>query len=1114
MSTRVALNHRLSFAFHRPVNLITLWLRLRPAPHTAAKIEAYTLQVHAEPNWLNWVCDPFENHLGRLDLPEPVGRVGLDVDFIAELAPTNPFDFLVEPFANDYPFEYPDQVRKELSPYLLLQNNGPVFANWLDQLDCSPCYLVEFLARLNEQVHHKLRVLSPTTPKRVDLGAVVNRGGGCPWDLAWALTQSLRFAGLAARFTSGYLISLGSQAGGNDLASLHAWSEVFVPGAGWVGLDPSSGILTAECHVPLASAPDSFRTFPLVGILEQAVESSRNEVQVRRLNPVPPGKPFSETQWRDITATGHYIDDALTKDQIGLCSSAEVNFVSAANEQLPEWTHDALGDDKRQAAQALMKRLKTTWAAGGAIHLSQGEHFRGEPTARWQLICSFRADDRPLWKNPALLAACRDSNQSVSSHDAERFAQALATALGLSTDLLIAAHEDPLHQSWTNASLLAYMPSAEELQDPLQRQALADRLSVTHSEPCGYVLPLRWDPVRRGWASGRWQFRRSQLYLLPGDFPIGFRLPLESLAKETVEADDLALEPSPFEDKPLLAEVYGEASARQTVIGPPPATLADADRGDHGRAPRTALSVEARTDGLYIFLPPIHDVEHYVDLIAAIESAAETTGTPVALEGYPPPHDHRLKRFVLQPDNGLLRLFLPAAASWQEQSALYETAFAEADAVGLRAQHGDNLDDNTLRRPNNFTTVTLSGPTPSTSPFLTRPQVLRSLIAYWQNHPCLSYLFRSTGVGPSGNAPRPDEGRDDALYELGIALSRFPTGRSHSLWVPDRLLRHLLADASGKMDRAEIRVDQLYAPERQSLRLGQIMLHSFEMPPTSRLASLQALLLRALIAYFGRQPYTDRLVAWQSALHDRFMLPQVLWEDLGTILSDLGEAGFPLQQEWFAPIVELNFPSLGRVKIGDITLELRRAHEPWPLLAEEVSGGGVVRFIDTANERLQVRLSGLPPDRYVLSCNQACVPLHTGAVQGTYVAGVRYKIDQPSSTLHPTLPPVEALVFDLIDSWTGRAIGGCTYYPARPRTWAYGVTGTSWQPELGEPELGGRAPIPPQPPAMSLAATPVSGRFSDQGSCLGMMAVPHQRDDRRRPYLLDLTKVAVAGPGA
>ncbi|GAA4454949.1 transglutaminase family protein [Novipirellula rosea] len=1123
MSMRVALSHHLSFVFHRQLNPTTLWLRLRPAPHTAAEIEAYSMKVHAEPVWLTWARDPFENHLGRLDLPEPFSRVGFDVEFIADLVPFNPFSFFVEPFANDYPFEYPEQLRKELIPYLHQEPCGDAFTGWLAGLDRTPRYLVEYLTLLNNEVHDRLKVYPSSGVKPNPLDTVIENGGGSPQDLAWVLTQSLRSLGLAARFTSGYLITLATDSDGNvsdddsaDVARIHAWSEVFIPGAGWIGLDPSLGIFTAEHHVPLASAPDRFRTLPLVGIKEQWVESSRDEVKLRRLKPRAPSKLLSETHWRDIVATGRFVDETLSKQQLALCSSAEVNFIydsSAPSSESAATTATSTPID-REVAEQLLERLKAKWAAGGAVHIGQGEHYRGESSARWRMTCCYRTDGHPLWCNEERSASCRHGAQDVTVKDAHQFACTLANGLAVNADFVIAAHEDRLYQLWSDSSQLNMLPDSDELKDPLRRQRLAERLSAPQSAPTGYVLPLRWDPIRNRWSSGKWEFRRAGLFLLPGDFAMGFRLPLGSLSKLATEPDDIATEPSQFEEKALLPQIYGEASARQTVISPLQDAPEVVDSGKNGRAPRTALCVEARDNAIHVFLPPIHFVEHYVELIAVIQATAQQLQLPVVLEGYDPPQDQRLKRFVIEPDRNRVRLVLPAASSWQQQCELYETAYAEAKAVGLVPESGlseDNddvvhlaeLDEEKVQRASSNTALTLGGPTPSSSPFLNHPQLLRSLISYWQNHPCLSYLFSGTQIGPSGNAPRPDEGRDDALYELGIALERFPVTDSPHLWLPDRLLRHLLADASGNMHRAEIRVDTLYAPERQSRRLGQILLQSFTMAPISTLASLQALLVRALIAHFKRRPYAEPLVRWESQLHDRFMLPQVLWDDFNSVIRDLNESGFPLQQEWFQSIFELNFPRLGRVQIGDITLELRRAHEPWPLLAEEVTGAGIARFIDVANERLQVRLSGVIPDRYVLACNRESVPLKRGSTEGEYVAGVRYKVTQPPSTLHPTIAPVTALVFDLIDTWTSKSIGGCTYYPAAPQTWTDEAGAT---PE--KVELAGREPtVPPLPAAP--APIRVSGRFEGTGSGDNAIGTPTQRLDRRFPYLLDLTKVAV-----
>ncbi|EMI16636.1 transglutaminase-like superfamily domain-containing protein [Rhodopirellula maiorica SM1] len=1121
MSMRVALCHHLSFVFHRQLDPTTLWLRLRPAPHTAAKIEAYSIKVHADPVWLTWARDPFENHLGRLDLPKPFSRVGFDVEFIADLVPFNPFGFFVEPFANDYPFEYPDQIRKELIPYLHLQQCGDAFAGWLAALDRSPRYLVEYLTNLNNEVQDKLKVDWSSNAKSSGLDAVIENGGGSPQDLAWVLTQSLRSLGLAARFTSGYLITLSTDGEGNisddasaDNARIHAWSEVFIPGAGWIGLDPSLGIFTAEYHVPLASAPDRFRTVPLTGIKQPLVESSRDQLQLRRLKPTAPNKLLSQTHYHDIAATGRFVDNILSQQKIALCSSAEVNFIRDSSTASPSTTSQSTsaGCDDRELAERLLARLKSKWAAGGAVHIGQGEHYRGESSARWRMSCCYRTDGHPLWFGANQLPGGEASAKQVSSDDAEQFATALATGLSVKPEFVIAAYEDRLHQLLSAPSQLNEVPERDELTDPLRRQRLAQRLSSPQSSPTGYVLPLRWNPIQNRWSSGKWEFRRCELYLLPGDFSMGFRLPLGSLSKHATEADEIATEPSQFEEKTLLPQVYGETSARQTVISPAGDAPEDLDSEKNGRAPRTALCVQPRDNAIHVFLPPIHHTEHYVELIAVIHETAQDLELPVVLEGYDPPQDARLQRFVIEPDRNRLRVALPAASSWQEQSELYETVFAEAKAVGLVPESGlaedaedlthlDECDEEKVQRASSNTSLTLGGPTPSTSPFLKHPPLLRSLISYWQNHPCLSYLFSGTQIGPSGNAPRPDEGRDDALYELGIALERFPVGDSPHLWLPDRLLRHLLADASGNMHRAEIRVDTLYAPERQSRRLGQIMLQSFAMAPISKLASLQALLVRALVAHFHRRPYTAPLVRWESQLHDRFMLPQVLWDDFGLVIRDLNESGLPLQQDWFRSIFELNFPRLGHVQIGDITLELRRAHEPWPLLAEEVTGAGIARFIDVANERLQVRLSGVVPDRYELACNRQSVPLKRGVTDGEYVAGVRYKVTQPPSTLHPTIAAVTKLVFDLIDTWTGKSIGGCTYYPAAPQTCTEASVETPTPVQLP----GGKPTVPPV--AEPQSPVRVSGRFESTGS--GEYTKPTQRLDRRFPYLLDLTKVAV-----
>jgi uncharacterized protein (DUF2126 family) len=574
---------------------------------------------------------------------------------------------------------------------------------------------------------------------------------------------------------------------------------------------------------------------------------------------------------------------------------------------------------------------------------------------------------------------------------------------------------------------------------------------------------------------------------------MGYRLPLDGLIDDEAGVLEAQIERCPFEERGRLPDFHAGARSRHDRGPTEPSTRDD-------RPPRTALCVEGRAGELFVFLPPVSHLEHYLELVAAVEVGAEALNLPVSLEGYEPPEDPRLRRFLLEPEAGVLRLDLPETSSWDELRSVVSAAYEEAWRLGLSTERV-SADDGRRLPAGGGGRLTVGGVSPAESPFLTRPEILRSLIAYWQRHPCLSYLFAGRLIGPSGSAPRPDEGRDEILYELSIALEHLPSGTSDKPWLADRVLRHLLTDPAGNLKRAEIRIDQLYAPERASLRLGSILINAFESAPEARLAALQSLLVLGLIGRFGRHPDSGELRRWGPALHDQFMLPDVLWDDLRMVVADLAAARYPFQLDWFEPLFELRFPVLGSLPIGPLMLELRSAHEPWPLLAEEVTGGGVARFIDAANERLQVTLSGAHPGRYVLACNGHRVPLQGTPTHGEYVAGVRYKVSNPPSTMHPTVWPVQGLVFDVIDTWTGRAIGGCTYLPPQPQIW--GPIGTpAPPPPSGEPREGPRfLPVP----FLSMQAMGKSGRFLPRGSGVGRMAAPPRVDDEQFPYLLDLT---------
>jgi len=1091
MSTRVAILHRMQQMFPQAVELSTHWLRLRPAPHTRAKLEAYSLLVDVEPCFVNWLRDPFENSVARLDLPEPVRALDIQLEIVADLEPVNPFDFLLEPYASRHPFAYPEQLHKELEPYLQVPSDpGPALTRWATGLDLAAAPTIERLSALNQQVHEACTGVPGPIPEALDVEATLERGAGSSWELAWLLTLSLRLSGLAARFVCGYRLDLAPDPSGPDRVSLHNWSEVFLPGAGWVGLDAAAGLFTGETYLPLACTPDPMRARPVIDSKQHPPTWQSETLSVKRLVPEARSWPLSAAQWNDVRALARHIEHDLAEQGLACTSSVSLSFASRMDPTAAEWSSRALGEGKRRAGEQLLTRLRDRLAPGAVLQLGQGEWFAGESLPRWRLGCFFRADGVPVWRDVARQGA--DLARTFGSSDAYGFLKQLADQLGLRSDALHAAYEDPLYELSQQRGGSDVVLSVGDLRDPGRRAALAERMSARAHSPVGYALPIRWDLDSSHPRSGTWVFRRSRLYLTPGDSPLGYRLPLESLVDDPEGQREAQREFSPFD----AAGSLPEASAARTLQSEPTSPLPP----EH--PPRTAICVEPRAGKLYVFLPPLRRLEHYLELVAAIERAAEASDVCVSLEGYAPPEDPRLLRWVCEPEVGTLCLQLPQTRSASDQLDLLSAAYSEAHALGLSAER--RSEDGERSPVGARSRVLLSGTSPAQSPFVTRPRLLRGLIAYFQRHPALSYFFAGRLIGEAGGAPRPDEGRDEALYELSIALSRLgeeqlPTDPAYT----DRVLRHLLTDPKGDMAGAEIRVDQLHPSERASLRLGQIQIRAFETAPEARTASLQSLLLLGLLGRFERLGDAGTLTRFGGQLHDRFMLPRVLFEDLREVIADLNAAGYPFLLEWFEPLLALRFPLLGRVQLGEIGLELSTAHEPWPLLAEEVSGGGVTRFLDVANERMQVRLTALTEGRHALVCNDRRVPLQSTGVHGEYIAGVRFKVWNPPATMHPTRPAVEYLVFDVLDLWTGRVIGGCTYYPRPPV-----VFGPSGYPAQTMPPASGRGDVPP-PPALPPASMPSPrvrrGRFVPRGSGLDARVAPAPRADEQQPFLLDLT---------
>ena len=440
--------------------------------------------------------------------------------------------------------------------------------------------------------------------------------------------------------------------------------------------------------------------------------------------------------------------------------------------------------------------------------------------------------------------------------------------------------------------------------------------------------------------------------------------------------------------------------------------------------------MEVRDGRLCIFLPPQTDLERYVALIAAIEATAEKLTCPVIIEGYEPPKDPRLQKLLITPDPGVIEVNVQPSSNWPELRDLVHTLYEQARQNRLGTEKFMLDGRHTGTGGGNH--VTLGAAKAENSPFLRRPDLLGSLIRYWQNHPSLSYLFSGQFIGPTSQAPRVDEARDDNLYELEIALQQLEAETSGQYWLVDRILRNFLVDLTGNTHRAEFCIDKLYSPDSASGRLGIVEFRNFEMPPHWQMSALQVLLLRALIAQFWQTPYTRPLVNWGTELHDRFMLPHFVWEDLGWVVNDLNQAGYPFKLEWFAPFQEFRFPHYGTLHVAGIQLDLHRAIEPWHVLGEESTGQGTARYVDSSVERLQVRARNMTGNRFVVTCNGRKVPLRSTGTEGEFVGGIRFKAWAPWSALHPTIGVHSPLVVDVVDTHHNRSMGGCTYHVSHP----------------------------------------------------------------------------------
>ena len=1115
MTIRVALHHKTSYTYDRLVALSPQVIRLRPAPHCRTPIVSYSIKVEPEKQFFNWQQDPYGNFLARLVFPDRTTKLSVEVDLVAEMTVINPFDFFLEPEATKFPFEYTDTLKAQLQPYLSVEPLSTVMKSFVGRAPRHNSGTIDFIVDMNQYVQHAVRYVIRLEPGVQSCDETLTKQSGSCRDSAWLLVQLMRNMGLAARFVSGYLIQLkpdvvsldGPAGADKDFTDLHAWAEVFLPGAGWVGLDPTSGLLAGEGHIPLAATPDPQSASPISGGVDKCEVEFGFEMSVTRIHEDPRvTKPYSDEEWKEIEQLGEDVDRDLALGPRAFTMGGEPTFVSIDDRDAPEWNTEALGESKRRSAGVLFRRLANRFANGPLLHYGQGKWYPGEPLPRWALGCYWRKDTEQIWTRPDLIAE-DDRDYGYDEDDAREFITMLCEQLQVRSDHVVPGYEDTWYYLWKARKLpINVDPFNSKLDNEQDRARLARVYEQGLARVVGYTLPLMPNyssTELTKWISGPWFLRQGRMFLIPGDSAMGYRLPLDCLPwlpqnerPQVIELDPFAersdlpsravlqqpMSAGTFENStsysslgvPRMLQTRGRvldhlkrsiedletvavseeeaeaAGGSDRLRGPGKDRAYGASRdswnGSNGNGHpsesnnwfgyeqaavvRTALCVETRGGVLHVFMPPLDRIEQYLDLISAVEATADVLSMPVRIEGYPPPYDYRVDHFKVTPDPGVIEVNLQPARSWKELVRNTTTLYEEAHQSRLSTEKFMLDGRHTGTGGGNH--IVLGGPSPTQSPFLRRPDLLRSFVTYWNNRPSLSYLFSGMFIGPTSQAPRIDEARHEALYELEIACSQVPEDGSCPPWLVDRLFRHLLTDLTGNTHRAEFCIDKLFSPDSSSGRLGLVEMRGFEMPPHERMSLTQQLLVRALVARFWSRPYREKLVRWGTSLHDRFMLPHFVEQDFNEVLDELADSGFRFEKKWFAPHLEFRFPLIGEFTLNGVSVELRQAIEPWHVLGEESNGGGVARYVDSSVERVQVLVRGMTDLRYVVTCNGSRVPLHPTGTKGEFVAGVRFRAWQPPSCLHPTIGVHTPLVFDLLDTWNHRSLGGATWHVSHP----------------------------------------------------------------------------------
>ncbi|MEL7119443.1 MAG: transglutaminase family protein, partial [Bacteroidota bacterium] len=676
MGIHVAIRHKTKYIYDRAIKLWPQVIRLRPAAHSRTKILGYSLNIKPEEHFINWMQDPFGNYQARVVFPDIVKEFEIDVEVIADMMAINPFDFFLEEYAEEFPFTYTELLKQELQPYLEINESGPLLKECFNGCQkFKNSRTVDFLVAVNQYVYELIDYIIRLESGVQSCEVTLEKKLGSCRDSAWLLVQLFRHFGLAARFVSGYLIQLkpdvkskeGPSGPEEDFTDLHAWAEVYIPGAGWIGLDATSGLLAGEGHIPLACTPHYKSAAPVTGFTEKTTVEFDFFNKVDRIYESPRvTKPYTPSQMKAIHQLGEKVDRILEETDARLTMGGEPTFISAADMESEQWNSDADGTDKRKLALKLSHKLSDAFGNGTFIHFGQGKWYPGEPIPRWQYALYWRKDEQPIWKNKDLIGNPTEMG-NFQNEDTQKYINELAVNLGLSAHFVRPAYEDRYYYLWEQQNLPVNFDQTKTEEDlNIERKTLLELLNNDGlSTPVGYVLPIRKGFAGNKWETCQWQFRRKHLFLIPGNSQIGLRLPLDRLNLSVNPIDDIIVEANHFEE----ASVLSERAATEEQIRNRSKELNDMTANI---VFKTALCIQIINGNLHVFLPPMVEMDHFLDLLQSIEFTSEKLGIPVVIEGYHPPFHQDVVKLVVAPDPGVIEVNIHPAKSWKEINAIYD----------------------------------------------------------------------------------------------------------------------------------------------------------------------------------------------------------------------------------------------------------------------------------------------------------------------------------------------------------------------------------------------------------------------------------------------------------